>query len=132
MMSRDIVSLGALSDKSWELATGFHRRSVVDNQNHVVGKSKRRSISVDDSRDLLIVAECLVEVNMEHVAATREHNVVIVSISEAEDVSSDGISGTRSREIVDQLEFVVSLASKPVVKAALFLVVANLHLPRND
>lgn len=65
-------------------------------------------------------------------AATREHDVVIVSISETEDVSSDGIGRTRSGEIVDQLEFVVSLASKPVVKAALFLVVANLHLPRND
>ena len=45
--------------------------------------------------------KCLVEVNMEHVAATREHDVVIVSISEAEDVSSDRISGTGSCEIVD-------------------------------
>ena len=130
-MSRNVVRLRALPHKSWKFPARFHRRSVVDNQNHVVRKSKWRSISIDDSSNLLIVPECFVEVNMEHVTATCEHDVVIVAISEAEDVSSDGISGTGSSEIVDQLEFVVSLTSKPVVEAPLFLIVANLNLPRN-
>lgn len=128
-MSRDVVSLSALLDESRELATCFHRRSVVDYENHVIGKNKWGSVAVDHSSDFLIMTEGLVEINVEHVTSSSDHDVVIVSIPKAENVSRHGISSAGSGEIVDQFKFIVSLTSQPVVQASFFLVVANLHLP---
>ena len=77
-----------------------HRLTSVDDEHHVWGEHERNAISAEPGK-LLSVSKELAKVDVEEVAGGLDHDVVVVTISDAHDVGDDAVASTRSREVLD-------------------------------
>ena len=77
-----------------------HRLTSVDDEHHVWGEHERNAISAEPGK-LLSVSKELAKVDVEEVAGGLDHDVVVVTISDAHDVGDDAVASTRPREVLD-------------------------------
>ena len=77
--------------------------ATIDDVSHVRRQHKRRSVAFKVSEHLR-VAKKFAEVNMKQVPALCDHDVVIVTIANAEKVGGDTVAGTRRCEVADGLQ----------------------------
>ena len=77
-----------------------HRFASIDDKHHVWGQNERNTIPAKPSK-LLSISKKLAKVDVEKVACSLHHDVVIVAISDAHDVGDNTVASTGSCEVVD-------------------------------
>ena len=75
--------------------------AIINHIGHIIRQNKWRPVSFNCTYKLLRMAERLVEVNVKQVTLTTDHDIVIVSIAQAQYISGDTVAGRGSRKIVD-------------------------------
>lgn len=67
-------------------------------------RDKKTNRSPFDAAKLLCVAHDLAEIDVEHVAAVLDHDVVVVTVTDAQNKRGDAPAGTRVKEVHHSLK----------------------------
>ena len=78
-----------------------HFVASIDDIHHVGCQNKWCSVTLEIAKHLSISQE-FSKVNMKQMAALFHHNVVIVPVTNPQNVGHHAVSGTRAREIIDR------------------------------
>ena len=81
---------------------GGHFLPAIDDEHHVGCENKRNSVPLDIAKHLCVTKE-LSEVYMEEVTARLEHDVVVVTITDSEQVGDHAVAGAGPSEVVHSL-----------------------------
>ena len=73
--------------------------AAVDNISHVGSQNEWRTVPFEITKHLCVTEE-FTKINMEEMAGGFDHNIIVMSIANTEDISRHAITGTRSRKIV--------------------------------
>ena len=67
------------------------------------GECKLRMLSPFDGPKHLSVAEYFAKVNVKHLSRSFDHNVIVMTIADPEDIRSNAVPRTRECEIIHRL-----------------------------
>lgn len=80
----------------------FIRRFVtsIDDVSHVSSQHERRSIPFNVAK-LLSIAEEFTKIDMEEMTGGLKHNIIVVSVTDAKDVSRDAVASAGRCKVLD-------------------------------